>query len=681
MASSSLSIEQSTTTSKELQPYAPKGQVQQNPNANAGQQIQRYTAPTVPVLVQEVVPRSPQPDASMMGVKAQIHAQDFAAIQVEGEVGMDSAHLAVKKVEGKVEEKEVAVLKVEQGEDGMVNISMERWVQRTYMVVMQEMFVEVKRYNTEALAIEGPPVYQPSSFEKVADCCCQAYTCGSCTSLWKASSSKAVKKRLELTDSMRKARALGLKGMANAVSNLFTETPLGSLVRDTTVYGGFIITVCFFLNTLIGLIYDLVTDDDKSDDVLRISKLCISFVGLIFLSYDMFHHCCHYRCTTCKQMKEWKKTGRISSDSPELPKARQCQEKCTCCPEKCTTVIDIAHVLIIGIMFYPNLLLSIFQFSVQYIDHGNDATKVDVTTWLSTLFSFLQQLFNVYIARVFILAGTVWSIQKVRNTKKVGGAAFHVVFVLYAIGQMFLQVLMIVAIGARFHFEYKSSEDKNNMNGNNDTENDMDSNTGRDNYLPSGQLWYMIILAYFIPVIGMFMFFVVHHYWTQKFPIEVFRDLFEVLVKKPGMKETFMFWKKGEEFSGTMTEIMQYINGEHLEEDYEQYQKTNCENKILYPFTSPVHVILCFIYTGLLFSFILCFGIGFPSLAGNQSGVWIIFCVVATMYGALLNVYAFSVAGLYIMIFVGILLIIATVLVLCFLAVCLSSSNNNRRDY
>ena len=57
----------------------------------------------------------------------------------------------------------------------MVNVSMERWVQRTYMVVMQEMFVEVKRYNTEALAIEGPPVYEPSNFEKVANCCCQAY--------------------------------------------------------------------------------------------------------------------------------------------------------------------------------------------------------------------------------------------------------------------------------------------------------------------------------------------------------------------------------------------------------------------------------------------------------------------------------------------------------------------------
>ena len=114
-----------------------------------------------------------------------------------------------------------------------------------------------------------------------------------------------------------------------------------------------------------------------------------------------------------------------------------------------------------------------------------------------------------------------------------------------------------------------------------------------------------------------------------------------------------------------MTEIMQYINGERLEEDYEQYQKTNCENKFLYPFTSPVHVILCLIYTGLVFSFVLCFGIEFPSLTGNMSGVWIIFCVVATMYGTLVNVYAFSVAGLYVMIFVGILLIIATVLVLC----------------
>ena len=302
--------------------------------------------------------------------------------------------------------------------------------------------------------------------------------------------------------------------------------------------------------------------------------------------------------------------------------------------------MDITRLLIVEILFYPSLLLSIFQFNIEY-----DAGKVDITTWLSILFSFLQQLFNVYLARIFILAGTVWSIQKVRNKKRLEGAAFHVVFVIYSTGQMFLQVLMIVAVGTRFHIEYEKSASK----------------------VPSGQLWYMIVFAYFVPVIGMFVFLTVHHYWTQKFLVEVFRDILKIHVVRVGCQ--LVFWRGGKKFTCELSKMVQY--NWQLEDAYKQYKQIRCGQKFFYPFTSPVHVILCFVYTILLFVFGLCFSINPPS--GN--GGWIILGVVS-VYGAFLNVYALFVAFVYLMIFV-VVIIISIVLVPVFCALLRSSSGRS----
>ena len=599
--------------------------IEQNATINETQvyHVQQYPIPNDGVMHQPyipaVVPISSQPGDSIPGITAQINTQD-GAVLVEGDqdVGDDLAN------------------------------AKEQWIQETCNAVMQELVIEANLHDGVA---QHEHVSQVSNCEEAIDCCCLAY---------RHSCSNACTIETKLKDKIHEAGKFGLKGMANAASNLFTQTPLGSLVRELIVYGGFIITLAFFLNTLIELIYDQMDEKDKKDDTYGIIKFCISSICLIFVLYDMFHHFCHYRFTTCKQLKEWSKqrNSRWENDdeigfvqneqNPESTKC--CETRCKCCFEKRTTIMDITRLLIVEVLFYPSLLLSIFQFSIEYIEKENDAGKVDITTWLSIFFSFLQQLFNVYLARIFILAGTVWSIQKVRNKKRLEGAAFHVVFVLYSTGQMFLQVLMIVAIGTRFHIEYENST--------------IIANDSEVNNIPSGQLSYMIVFAYFLPAIGIFVFLTVHHYWTQKFLVEVFRDILKILVGK--VERQLVFWRGGKKFTCEMSKMVQY--NWQLEDAYKQYQQIRCGQKVFYPFTSPVHVILCLVYTMLLFGFGLCFYIHLPS----SNGGWIILGVVS-VYGAFLNVYALFVAFVYLIIFVVVILIsIVLVPVFCVL---LRSSN------
>ena len=70
------------------------------------------------------------------------------------------------------------------------------------------------------------------------------------------------------------------------------------------------------------------------------------------------------------------------------------------------------------------------------------------------------------------------------------GIIFIAIFVLYMYGLMLLQILMIVIIGSRFHHEY----------------------TNNKAVEMSWQLWYMMLFPYLMPILGMPMFFLIHHF-------------------------------------------------------------------------------------------------------------------------------------------------------------------------
>ena len=186
-------------------------------------------------------------------------------------------------------------------------------------------------------------------------------------------------------------------------------------------------------------------------------------------------------------------------------------------------------------------------------------------------------------------------------------------------------------------------------------------------YRLSYELWFMICCAFMTPVLGVIMFFVVHHFWTQKFPIEVILDFLKVL-----KKQSIMAALNSEE----CRKIINYLGEEQLQEDFNKIPRGRFSDKFTYPFKSPLHIILCLLYAIMLLTFFIC------CIVKGPGGGWILFYCVAFVFGFVVNVYACSVAIVWIAIFVGILIAIACILLVCIIVCCSatqSSSNQNNR--
>ena len=505
----------------------------------------------------------------------------------------------------------------------------------------QSINIEVDEQSSTSLGVSGSEElhYVPSKFEETTDRCCQSYQCNG---LFKIRGKRSVEKRLELSESLHKARELGIKGIGNAISNVFTETPLGATIRDAVVYGWFIISFILFIVDVVHFARE------KDPTKIQKATISITIIGLVFSIFDVGYHLYIRRLKTCKEWKTWyenNKLGQKFENQPEPDSTGCCGNACKCFPNNCTTIVDIIRLIVVELMFYPELILEIFEFIMLKIDNK----KLPPEVWLKNICSFAGQFILVYMTRTFVLVGTVWSIKKVTNKKRLisEGVIFHLSFVVYVICQMIIQIFMIVVIAGRFQHEYRDYN--------------ATQQKGED-YNASGKLVYMIIFGYLSPIFAVFMFFVVHPYWTQKFSISTFRHMLLLIIKKPGIVESIRMKKTAENETRHVGEVIEYIG--KLDEDFNKYKTTHIENKILYPFTSPIRVILCFVYFAFLLAFLICFLVEGPSASG-----WIVAAVSGALFTCIVNIYAFSIVFCYVVIIYLIMLAVVFFLVLS----CLSS--------
>ena len=285
-----------------------------------------------------------------------------------------------------------------------------------------------------------------------------------------------------------------------------------------------------------------------------------------------------------------------------------CKDKYKCCLKPCSTAFDFGRVFLMEILYYPTLILSIFQFATELVVNDNDPFMLSVTTWLSNIISFVKQLVFVYLTRAFVLAGTVYSVAKICNKKDLlEGAKFQIAFVLYTYGLMILQICMIVAIGATYYNDYNETHQEVNSfyslppscsgsSGDNPTVTPPTitptNTTVTDiNYRLSDELWFVICCAFMTPILGVIMFLVVHHFWTQKFLIEIVLDFFKVL-KKRSLKGALTSWND-KEIIDNISRIVHYLNEEQLHEDFKRIPSGRFGDKFTYHFKSPLHIILC----------------------------------------------------------------------------------------
>ena len=279
----------------------------------------------------------------------------------------------------------------------------------------------------------------------------------------------------------KESRALGFKSVVDTIcSDVFTASPVGSIVRECVMYFEFLLMLALWINVLVGFI--LNNHNQLEDKVFRICQLGLSSVGVILTIIDLVHHWCRYGCKTCA-----KKTASIEwyNNTPNqfhLPEA-DCERKC--CQIGCGyEIVDNIRFFVTPAIAYPLLLLSMFELLSQLV-----LCRTDVTTFLSFLLSIVIQFSLVYLVRMFIFVGTIYSVQKVRTGGKsriglIIGSAFHQYFVANAFGHMFVELLLIATIGVRFYYDYQIFW--NHVGVRKPTV-----------FLPTVQLWCMMVFGYF----------------------------------------------------------------------------------------------------------------------------------------------------------------------------------------
>lgn len=160
------------------------------------------------------------------------------------------------------------------------------------------------------------------------------------------------------------------------------------------------------------VIVSIVSFVSRLDDETRIFKIidfCFSLVGLVLSSVDVFVYLYVIGRKVCKKL--------IKCDFSEISDDETtdcCKGNCCCnksgCHRRLIAVMDIVRIFILETIFYPNLLMSIFWFSVEF-----HLGKLVTSTWLAFVGRCFLNLVMVYVKRAGIFLVTVYSVKALKS--------------------------------------------------------------------------------------------------------------------------------------------------------------------------------------------------------------------------------------------------------------------------
>ena len=423
---------------------------------------------------------------------------------------------------------------------------------------------------------------------------------------------------------------------------------LGKIVRECSVYTSLLVSLVFLALDTISVYLNVQSPNPLNKNI--ISQLGFTIVLFLFAICDGIYHLHRQRYYT------YVCCSKTENRSGEKDNKDFCRETCTCLPKWCTTAMDVVRIFFVEMIFYPQLLLKMFAFAEEVVHDDIHNEGISTITYLQFLASILGKVLLVYITRMLVLGESIWSIQKFRKAHKEkfhwDGASFHILFVAQAYGQMLIEMVMIVAIGLRYYTEYGDE-----YNAAYETFNATNNESFYYNYSPSGQLWYMMGTAYVSPALGLVMFLLVHHFWTQKFPIDLMLHMMEVL-QAPGIMGSLNVKKNVWHFEDVDSKIMKAVDDagdvDHItEEHYEDIQALHSvakshhtkfngstwAEKVLHPFLSPLIVLLCLLYAAMMAAFWLC-----AIIINGATGSWITLYTIGVFLVLAINYYTMAVA-------------------------------------
>ena len=570
--------------------------------------------------------------------------------------------------------------------------------------------------------------------EKTGGCC--RVCCRGCSNLWwkaccgQALSISCTNRDFKNCNSVQKSKEVITEALENAIERGTTALkrivfPLcSSILRDVWVSAEFILIWVAFILSLVQLTVS------GNTAVLNILHLALASLALVLANIDAGFQLSEFRsCKTCYSVckgKNRKDEKRLAVDHGD-----QTESKYVCCNRCCdrsTTggkavlmsrdAFDVVRVFLSELILYPLTICDIFELILcKGWERENTSDELSLALFIISSFSLI---FFVYILRIVLLFFTLVNTQRTRQklvdksqkewqnrdppppysftttqappvneevVDRAAGKWFSGYFFVHVLSQMIAQILMIIAISAKFLYENRNY--------------DLDQTIHISTYL-----WYMLAAGYMLPLCGLATFFIVNFYWVREFPIKLYIQILSVLSCPDA---TALFFPKealmGDEKNGESEnseglvhkwrEVMQRVNSVDLRNpnsrdtvinDFKEMAKQNIfTDRLGFPFRSPGLVILCMIYAALQLAFIISATKnnvdGDTILAG---GNWTTFYIFAIIVGGLANVYTFCVAYFWLLVIAvitaGILIAVAMICLCLLLASTASGSSSNSQQ-
>ena len=306
-------------------------------------------------------------------------------------------------------------------------------------------------------------------------------------------------------------------------------------------------------------------------------------------------------------------------------------------PEFFLRFSDPIRSIVSELLIYPLLIASLFQFVTG---RGYDPSNaIDGISLALFIINILFLIAGVYLVRIVILVTFIRTIIKLKAPLECIGHQVKLstllmsLWTVHIIWQMITQILLIIYIGVRIHYENSTEIETLNV---------------------SWRLWLVIIGGFFLPVIGTLIFFCNVYYLVQDFSLSLFLGLLGLLQKKAFPDAVFE--KDGFDDKKKQELARKLIEEIHYEEVLKEYKKneTNRDDEmslepLFISYRNPFTVASSLGFTLLLCGYLYCMFVVLPHMEAESTGNSIVTAGIFALLAILIsNCYTISIATFWV---------------------------------
>ena len=263
------------------------------------------------------------------------------------------------------------------------------------------------------------------------------------------------------------------------------------------------------------------------------------------------------------------------------------------------------------LILYPLIVFDLFDFVVDVVYQPEGSIgRADFSLFVVGSFYLLLA---VYIMRIFVMGGSIFSLIQISANKKVNSTSDNnssssllVFFSIHILGQIAVHLTTVIAVAAKINNENPVTTNNNQSVADNMTSNFTFNETNpEDSGLPNASsfLWVVIVLGWIIPIVGVIMFFPINIYWMREFSIGFWVNMISLLQGASFAETVF----GGDGLSTTKDQALSFVEKSQYKEVKKQlkrYKSSSLLTKVFYPLRITYAALSGFIYDVVILTFI-----------------------------------------------------------------------------